>query len=39
VLAGIAADDGQAFAMLGEMPVALVEVEQGSVRVVRGFNL
>ncbi|MFK3890022.1 tRNA pseudouridine(55) synthase TruB [Sphingomonas sp. NPDC079357] len=39
VLAGIAADDGQAFAMLGESPVALVEVEQGSVRVVRGFNL
>ncbi|MEH3104806.1 MAG: tRNA pseudouridine(55) synthase TruB [Sphingomonas phyllosphaerae] len=39
VLAGIAADDGQAFAMLGELPVALVEVEQGSVRVVRGFNL
>ena len=39
VLAGIAADDGQAFAMLGEMPVALVEVEQGSVRVVRGFNV
>lgn len=39
VLAGIAADDGQAFAMLGEMPVALVEVEHGSVRVVRGFNV
>lgn len=39
VLAGIAADDGQAFAMLGELPVALVEVEHGSVRVVRGFNL
>lgn len=39
VLAGIAADDGQAFAMLGKLPVALVEVEQGSVRVVRGFNL
>ncbi len=39
VLAGIAADDGQAFAMLGVLPVALVEVEHGSVRVVRGFNL
>jgi tRNA pseudouridine55 synthase len=39
VLAGIAVDDGQAFAMLGELPVALVEVEHGSVRVVRGFNL
>jgi tRNA pseudouridine55 synthase len=39
VLAGIAADDGQAFAMLDGIPVALVEVEDGSVRVVRGFNL
>ena len=39
VLAGIAAGDGQAFAMLDGTPVALVEVEQGSVRVVRGFNL
>ncbi|WP_294195790.1 tRNA pseudouridine(55) synthase TruB [uncultured Sphingomonas sp.] len=39
VLAGIAADDGQAFALLDGTPVALVEVEQGSVRVVRGFNL
>lgn len=39
VLAGIAADDGQAFAMLGPVPVALVEVQAGHVRVVRGFNL
>jgi len=39
VLAGIAADDGQAFAMLDGTPVALVEVEDGFVRVVRGFNL
>ena len=39
VLAGIAADDGQHFAMLDEMPVALVEVEDREVRVVRGFNL
>lgn len=39
VLAGAAADDGQAFAMLGDTPVALVEVENGMVRVVRGFNL
>ncbi|MDR6789662.1 tRNA pseudouridine55 synthase [Sphingomonas sp. BE138] len=39
VLAGIAADDGQAFAMLNGTPVALVEVEHGSARVVRGFNL
>ena len=39
VLAGIAADDGQYFAMLEETPVALVEAEAGFVRVVRGFNL
>ncbi len=39
VLAGIAAGDGQAFAMLGTDPVALVEVQDGNVRVVRGFNL
>jgi tRNA pseudouridine55 synthase len=39
VLAGIAADDGQHFALLGDIPVALVEVHSGEVRVVRGFNL
>ena len=39
VLAGIARDDGLHFAMLGETPVALVEVESGQARVVRGFNL
>ena len=39
VLAGIAADDGQHFALLGDIPVALVEVHAGEVRVVRGFNL
>jgi tRNA pseudouridine55 synthase len=39
VLDGIAADDGQAFAMLDDAPVALVEVLSGTVRVVRGFNL
>ena len=39
VLAGIAKDDGLHFAMLGETPVALVEVESGEARVVRGFNL
>lgn len=39
VLDGIAADDGPAFAMLGDTPVALVEVDNGFVRVVRGFNL
>ena len=39
VLAGIAADDGAAFAMLDDVPVALVEVIAGEVRVVRGFNL
>jgi tRNA pseudouridine55 synthase len=39
VLAGIAAGDGAAFAMLGDVPVALVEVIAGEVRVIRGFNL
>ena len=39
VLAGITADDGQYFAELDRVPVALVEVEDGDVRVVRGFNL
>ena len=39
VLAGIAADDGQAFATCQDAPVALVEVRGGEVRVVRGFNL
>lgn len=31
--------DGQYFAMLGETPVALVEVQSGEIRVVRGFNI
>ena len=39
VLTGVVADDGQHFAMLGDTPVALVEVENREVRVVRGFNL
>ncbi|RDE05793.1 tRNA pseudouridine(55) synthase TruB [Sphingomonas aracearum] len=39
VLAGIAASDGLRFASLHDVPVALVEVEDGNVRVVRGFNL
>lgn len=39
VLAGIAADDGPAFALLNDVPVALVEVKDREVRVVRGFNL
>ena len=39
VLVGIAAHDGQHFAMLGDVPVALVDVEDSIVRVVRGFNL
>ncbi|WP_066827411.1 tRNA pseudouridine(55) synthase TruB [Sphingomonas mali] len=38
VLVGIAEDDGLYFAMLGETPVALVEVESGEARIVRGFN-
>ena len=36
---GIAAPNGLVFAMLGESPVALAEVLDGNVRVVRGFNL
>ena len=39
VLAGIAADDGQHLALLGDMPVALVDVRAREMRVVRGFNL
>jgi tRNA pseudouridine55 synthase len=39
VLVGIAANDGQYFALNGTTPVALVEVTDGNVRVVRGFNL
>lgn len=38
-LVGIAAADGLVFAMLDEVPVALAEVLDGTVRVVRGFNL
>jgi tRNA pseudouridine55 synthase len=38
VLVGIAADDGSMFAMLDGVPLALVEVQDGHVRVVRGFN-
>ena len=39
VLVGIARDEGLYFAMLGETPVALIEVTSGEARVVRGFNL
>ena len=39
VLIGIAADDGPHFANLHDVPVALVEVLDREVRVVRGFNL
>ena len=38
-LVGIAAPDGQCFAMLDDVPVALAEVRAGMLRVVRGFNL
>ncbi len=38
-LIGIAASDGLHFAQLGHVPVALVEVTDQMVRVVRGFNL
>lgn len=39
VLIGIAADDGPYFAISDDVPVALVEVQDREVRVVRGFNL
>ena len=39
VLIGIAVDDGLGFATLDDVPVALVEVQDHQVRVVRGFNL
>jgi tRNA pseudouridine55 synthase len=39
VLGGIAGTDGLRFAILGDTPVALVEVVGGDARVVRGFNL
>ena len=39
VLIGIAADDGPYFALSDDVPIALVEVLDREVRVVRGFNL
>jgi len=39
MLIGIAADDGLHFAISDDVPVALVEVQDREVRVVRGFNL
>ncbi len=39
VLIGIAVNDGLCFAMLDDVPVALVEAQAGEIRVVRGFNL
>lgn len=39
VLDGISANDGLHCARLENVPVALVEVSDGNVRVVRGFNL
>ena len=39
VLAGIDAADGVTLATLHDVPQALVEIDRGAVRVVRGFNL
>lgn len=39
VLIGIGAPNGQYFATDASVPVALVDVSDGNVRVVRGFNL
>lgn len=38
-LIGTAVADGPGFAMLDDVPVALVETQAGETRVVRGFNL
>ena len=39
VLVGIAMQDGMTLATLDQVPVALVEIANGEVRVLRGFNL
>tara|TARA_B100001179_G_scaffold216348_1_gene187276 strand:- start:513 stop:1001 length:489 start_codon:yes stop_codon:yes gene_type:complete len=39
VLSGMPHTDGLYFAKLGDVPVALVEIEGGTTRIVRGFNL
>ncbi|WP_310496110.1 tRNA pseudouridine(55) synthase TruB [Sandarakinorhabdus sp.] len=38
ILTGHPASDGTCLACLGSVPVALVEISQGEVRVLRGFN-
>ena len=39
VLSGVAAPDGLHLALLADVPVALVDVLEGTVTVERGFNL
>ena len=39
VISGLPQPDGLYFAKLGDVPVALMEVSDGSARVVRGFNV
>ncbi|KLE33913.1 tRNA pseudouridine(55) synthase TruB [Aurantiacibacter luteus] len=39
VVSGLPHPDGLHFAKLGEVPVALVEIEGGTMTVVRGFNI
>ncbi|MBA4165016.1 MAG: tRNA pseudouridine(55) synthase TruB [Erythrobacter sp.] len=39
VLSGMPQSDGLHCAMLGQVPVALVEINAGTARIVRGFNL
>jgi tRNA pseudouridine55 synthase len=39
VLSGVAAPDGLHLALLADVPVALVDVLDGTVTVERGFNL
>ncbi len=39
VISGMPQTDGLYFAKLGDVPVALMEIEGGTTRIVRGFNL
>ncbi|MEZ5709665.1 MAG: tRNA pseudouridine(55) synthase TruB [Blastomonas sp.] len=39
VVIGFAEDDGRYWAREGNLPIALVELEAGEARVIRGFNL
>jgi len=38
IIAGLALSDGLYFAKLGDVPVALIEISDGTMNIVRGFN-